>query len=469
MNLPGKKKDNKKEITADQYIEHIKQAEATIENYKTQNEFLLNCLNSIDEGITICDRDGRLLFYNKTTLEIMGPKVEEVLNKKMIEFSNIKPLLYQVIESEKSIIDAEYKFEFDNRIIHMICSGYPLYDSSGNLIGAIDIFRGIERSRKLANKIAGYNAAYRFEDIVGKSATIQETTKIAKSFSNNTENVLIQGESGTGKELFAQSIHNFSIRNTKPFIAINCASFPNELIESELFGYEEGAFTGAKAGGKPGKFELANGGTLLLDEVGEMQFYMQAKLLRVLETKAITRVGGNKEINVDVRIIAATNRDLGSMANVGQFRKDLYYRLSVLTIQVPPLRERSEDILDLASYFLKTIGSKYRANVKGFSNDAKDALLLYKWPGNVRELESLISRVIFLCNTEQVTGEDLIKAGLSVGDNKASGIINKQKLNKINEEIINTTLKKMGGNKKKTAEVLGISRQTIYRYLSKRN
>ena len=177
----------------------------------------------------------------------------------MEDYCDIKPLLYQVMESKRRIIDAEYNFKFNGKTIHMISSGYPVFNGNGEIIGAIDIFRRIERSRKLANVIAGYNASYRFEDIIGKSKKIKETIELAKSFSHSEENILINGESGTGKELIAQAIHNNGYRKNNPFISINCANLPTELIESELFGYDEGAFTGARSGGKPGKFELANG------------------------------------------------------------------------------------------------------------------------------------------------------------------------------------------------------------------
>ncbi len=396
----------------------------------------------------------------------MGKRVVNVLNKKMEDFCDIKPLLYQVMESKRKIIDAEYNFNFNGKTVHMISSGYPIFDNSGEVVGAIDIFRGIERSRKLANVIAGYNASYEFEDIIGESNKIKETIKLAKSFSCNKENILIKGESGTGKELFAQSIHNYGYRKKNPFIAINCANLPNELIESELFGYEEGAFTGARGGGKPGKFELAGGGTLFLDEIGEMQYHLQAKLLRAIETKSIVRLGGSKPIKIDARIIAATNRDLKAMMDKGQFRQDLYYRLTVLTLNIPPLNQRSDDLLKLAEYFIEKIGLKYGKKITGIESNAKNMLLANHWPGNVRELENLMSRAVFICDTNYISKNHLIKAGLDeVAIVKNKQIPNKKELKEINREIILETLKLTNGNKKRAAELLGISRQTIYRTL----
>lgn len=466
---PGREEkniDNEIQDSITCYINQFKKGIEVINKYLSNAVFPLQCLDFIDEGICICDKHGRLIYYNKPTLKIMGNKVKDVLNRKMEDYCDIKPLLYQVMESKRRIIDAEYHFNFNGKTIHMISSGYPIFSDNGEIIGAIDIFRGIERSRKLANVIAGYSASFKFEDIIGKSDRIKETIELAKSFSHSEENILIKGESGTGKELFAQSIHNYGYRKKNPFIAINCANLPTELIESELFGYDEGAFTGARSGGKPGKFELANGGTLFLDEIGEMQYHLQAKLLRVIETKNIIRVGGNKPIKIDVRIIAATNRDLKAMINKGQFRQDLYYRLKVLTLDIPPLNQRGEDILELADYFIKKIGLKYQKKIIGIENDAKKILLSYQWPGNIRELENLISRVIFICNTDYITKAHLVKAGLDeaiISKNKQ--IPNKEELKKINKKIILETLELTGGNKKQAAELLGISRQTIYRML----
>lgn len=444
----------------------LKKVITVINKYLSNTVFPLHCLDFIDEGICICDKYGHLVYFNKPTIKIMGNKVKDVLNKKMEDYCDIKPLLYQVMESKRRIIDAEYNFKFNGKTIHMISSGYPVFNGNGEIIGAIDIFRRIERSRKLANVIAGYNASYRFEDIIGKSKKIKETIELAKSFSHSEENILINGESGTGKELFAQSIHNNGYRKNNPFISINCANLPTELIESELFGYDEGAFTGARSGGKPGKFELANGGTLFLDEIGEMQYHLQAKLLRAIETKNIIRVGGSKPIKIDVRIIAATNKDLKAMIKKGQFRQDLYYRLKVLTLDIPPLNQRGEDILELADYFLKRIGLMYQKKIIGFESDAKSILMSYPWPGNVRELENLISRVVFICDSYYITKEHLVKAGLEEAViNKNMQIPNKKELKKINKKIILETLELTGGNKKKAAELLGISRQTVYRML----
>jgi transcriptional regulator with PAS, ATPase and Fis domain len=223
---------------------------------------------------------------------------------------------------------------------------------------------------------------------------------LGKIASNSFSNVLIQGESGTGKELIAQAIHKCSFRSTGPFVAINCGALPRNLVESELFGYEEGAFTGAKHGGRPGKFELAHGGTIFLDEIGDMPLDIQVRLLRVLQEKKIIRVGGQQYIDIDVRVIAATNKDLSQEVRDGNFRLDLYYRLNVLPILVPSLRERKKDILLLAEFFLKKFCRQSGMNMKKFSSAVSKAFMDYEWPGNVRELENVVERAVNLCEKE---------------------------------------------------------------------
>ncbi|WP_432405522.1 sigma-54 interaction domain-containing protein [Wukongibacter sp. M2B1] len=428
------------------------------------DSILMKALDSVNDGISFCDKDGYIRYINDGCCKILNIKKEELLNKRVDHLTKDIPMLLKVIESKKSIIDVEYFLRFKEKKSHLINSGYPVLDEEGNIIGAIDIFRSIERTRKLANIIAGYQAFFTFDNIIGESRKITENINLAKIFARSNENILILGESGTGKELFAQAIHNHSTRKDQPFIALNCANFPNELIDSELFGYEEGAFTGAQKGGKPGKFELASGGTLFLDEIGEMQIHLQAKLLRVLETMCINRIGGNKLINVDVRIVAATNRKLEKLVEERKFRKDLYYRLKVLCLEIPPLRERGNDILLLADYFVQKLRAKIDKDVKGLNDEAKKMFLKHNWPGNIRELENTISRALFICDSNYITEKTLLMAGMK--ESRYEEIIKRNTV-KINREIIVDTLKLTGGNKKKTAEILGISRPTLYKVIKK--
>jgi len=446
--------------------DNIKKFFNLVRQHSNYNDFLMRCLDAVEDGISVCDKDGYIAYVNNACCKMIGIDKKE-FNKIKAEDPVInKPTLKKILETKKSLIDHEVflKLKANNETIHLINSGYPVFDNMGkNLIGAINIFRGFQRSKKLADNIAGYKARYEFNDIIGDSSIIKEKINLAKIYTQIDENLLIYGESGTGKELFAQSIHNYSRRKSEPFIPINCANFPNDLIDSELFGYEDGAFTGAKKGGKPGKIELANGGTLFLDEIGEMHLHLQAKLLRVVETKTIARIGGGSFNKVDVRIIAATNRELKKMVEEGKFREDLYYRLKVLYLDIPALRDRQEDIIILINNFIKKFNEKNQKNIKGIDTDAKKLLLGHTWPGNVRELENIISRASFICNEDCLKSEHFIKAGLSI-DFKKNGP-SEPSMHEISKKVVLDTLKITGGNKKKAAEILGLSRPTIYKML----
>ncbi|MCG8539752.1 MAG: sigma 54-interacting transcriptional regulator [Clostridia bacterium] len=437
-----------------------------LKKYNQNSNFLLQYLDSIDEGISTCDMHGRITYVNKACCDILGIKKEEVINRTREVSPEYRPILKEILKNRKSIIDVEYFPKGKAETVHLINSTYPVFNDKEDIIGTIDIFRGIKRSTRLANTLMGQNVSYKFENIIGESNLLKEKIGLAKSFALSHANIYIQGESGTGKELFAQSIHNFSKRKSEPFIAINCANFPLELVDSELFGYEEGAFTGAKKGGKIGKFELANGGTLFLDEIGEMQLHLQAKLLRVLETRTLFRIGGNKPIKIDVKIIAATNRDLYQMVKDGEFREDLYYRLKVLYLEIPPLRDRKDDLFLLTDYLIKKIGTGMGKEVIGVDSEGKRLLGHHDWPGNVRELENIIARALFICDKNIITKDDIVKAGIRL---EKQNVIIKNELKEINRDILIRTLKQTNGNKKKTAEILGLSRPTIYRMIRKYN
>jgi len=281
--------------------------------------------------------------------------------------------------------------------------------------------------------------------------------------------VLILGESGTGKDIIAQSIHNASPRRNKPFLAINCASLPRELIGSELFGYEEGAFTGARKGGKVGKFELADQGTIFLDEIGDMPIDLQPTLLRVLEEKSLVRLGGNKIIPVDVRIIAATNKDLKQEIYQNQFRRDLFYRLGVIKITIPPLRERPEDIILLAQHFLETMCQRFGKPMMALSSEAINAFIRHGWPGNVREMQNVLEGVVQSSPGETITYE-LIKRYLDITEEaQVKNIDGISTVSCIEKQMILNYLKKHKNNRTETAKDLGMSLRTLYRRLKEYN
>ena len=327
------------------------------------------------------------------------------------------------------------------------------------------------------NKIIGHAAEYTFDLIIGESEGIRQSIAIASEFATAGRNsVLIVGESGVGKELFAQAIHNYSNRGQEAFIALNCANFPENLFESELFGYVGSAFTGASKNGQLGKFELADGGTLFLDEIAEMPFYFQSKLLRILETGKITRIGDTREIEVGVRVIAATNRDLERMVEEGLFRKDLYYRLQVFNLVIPPLREREDDIVPLAEVFLKQVAQSNGRLAKLLDYSAKKTLTEYNWPGNVRELRNVIQRVALLSKRNVINDKD-IEASISskpysfkadapeTPENRLEKC--RREIEKANANLLKEALEITDGNKQEAAALLGMSRATFYRMMEK--
>ena len=304
---------------------------------------------------------------------------------------------------------------------------------------------------------------YQFSNIVGKSQQMARIFKTIKKVASTDITVLVCGESGTGKELAARAIHYNGPRHQEPFIEMNCAAIPETLLESELFGYEKGAFTGA-GGRKPGKFELADKGTLFLDEVGDMSLLTQSKLLRILEDKEFERVGGVTSIKVDVRIIAATNKDLLALVKKNTFREDLYFRLNVVSITLPPLRERREDITYLFDYFMKKFSAKFGRKIKNISMEAMEVLMNYHWPGNVREFENVLQRAIILEEGDTITIEhlpDILPAAAAVHSDSLSGLV-KNKVNEIEKQEILKALKENQWNRTLSARHLGVSRKGLY-------
>ncbi len=378
------------------------------------------------------------------------------------------------------------------------CSACPIRDMNGNIIGTLDLTgysesvhshtlgmvvaaaKAIEnelianyyktelsnekklyKKRKLTDKINSGHAIYRFDKIVGQDKNFLNVINYAKKIADSRSNILIMGESGTGKELFAQSIHNNSIRANAPFIAINCGAIPRNLIEAELFGYEEGSFTGAKAKGNPGKFEIADGGTIFLDEIGEMPLDLQTRLLRVIEEGTISRIGSSKIIVVDVRIIAATNKNLVQEVENGTFRKDLFYRLNVLPLRLPSLRERKGDIKLLIDYFMEKVSKKLNKEKIHISDEAIEKLTAYDWPGNIRELENYIE---FAINTEELPDINNLKINnFNHTEKNTPSFSDFCSLRDLERQHIINVIESTNNNITQTANILGIGRNTLYR------
>jgi PAS domain S-box-containing protein len=357
----------------------------------------------------------------------------------------------------------------------------------GKIIGAIGkiLFRDISELVALSKKTSNLEKElirlknelnedhifkYSFDSLVGNSTAIQTAKKLAMKVSKTDSNVLINGESGTGKELFVHAIHNASNRRYKPFVKINCAAIPKELIESELFGYEEGSFTGARKGGKKGKFEVAEKGTLLLDEIGDMPLLMQSKLLRVLQEKEYEKIGSNEVKKTDVRIIASTNKDLKQLVKQKLFREDLYYRLNVMSIELPSLRERKEDIEILAYDLINQIGNRLNIYVEGITEEALNYFKVYDWPGNIRELENIIERSINLLGSKFIIEEKHLPLFLT--KNKSNKYIRtemnlKKMIEELEKETIRKCLEETGGNKNQSSKILNISRVSLYKKIEK--
>lgn len=320
----------------------------------------------------------------------------------------------------------------------------------------------------------GHVAKYTFDDILGKSAEIKAAIDKARRFGSVNATVLIYGETGVGKEIFAHAIHNTSPCRKGPFIAVNCAAVPENLLESELFGYAEGAFTGAKTGGKQGFFEMADGGTIFLDEISEMSDKLQARLLRVLQEYEIMRLGDDRVITLDVRVIAATNSDLSSMVEEKLFRSDLYYRINVLNLVVPTLRERREDIPFLVDHFLGVFNKKFQKNIKGIEPQGMNLFYIHDWPGNTRELQNTMERLVILTDDDYIPAS-LVEESISIPSTRAPDTASllpqpepqPQNIANLEKKAILNALIASGGNKKKAAQLLGMSRTTLWRRLKK--
>ncbi len=310
---------------------------------------------------------------------------------------------------------------------------------------------------------------YEFKNLIGQSGVMREVFRAVDKVVDSNVSVLIQGESGTGKELIARAIHYHSkLRSSKPFVAVNCSALPESLLESELFGHEKGAFTGA-VGRRIGKFEVANGGTIFLDEIGLMSPAVQAKMLRFLQEREFERVGGNELVKVDVRVISASNKDLEEAVKKGEFREDLYYRIAVFPIKLPPLRDRKEDIPLLVAHFIDKYARQENKEIEGVTPDALELLMAYHWPGNVRELENAIERAIVLASTKEITPKDLPSSVRALGQKKIYEADNTLSswIEKLEEEALRQALLECEGNISQTAKKLGIGRATIYRKAKK--
>ena len=450
------------------YLNFISQMSDLIANKLALNvtiSKLSAIINAVHEGIVAIDETGTITSWNEYATMALNAPDEYLEGKKVWEIFKLNlSSINHVLEYGQDIVHIEIKSVDALGASTYIGDVHPIF-SQEKIIGALLVFREMKEVHKLYSRYLSGGSDFAFDGLIGDSSTMKALKEKALRVAKSNSTVLIRGESGTGKELLARAIHSASARKKGPFIVINCGAIPETLLESELFGYEEGAFTGAKKGGRPGKFELANGGTLLLDEIGDMPLHLQVKILRVLQDGVYYRVGGSKEEQCDVRIIAATHRDLEKLIEEGKFRQDLYFRLNVVPLFVPPLRERRSDIKVLMDYYLKHYNEVLGKQVIDFDPAAKSCLMSYHWPGNVRELQNVIEYAMNMVDSNFITVEHLPHQILSSLSEKPpeNGIM---PLEKVVEQVFKEAVRRYGKSeegKLQIAKALGVSRSTVYR------
>jgi len=441
-------------------------------NYEENERKLLAILDSVDEGIMVINKKFQIDIFNNYCEKVFHCKKEEAIGIDIRNLIGQDAPAIKLINSGLKYDNVEVKVETERGEVHYLTTGRPIVDDNNITIGAVASIKDIHKAIEIANVIAGTTEGA-FKEIVGNSIKIEKVKRMVETVAKSDSTILFRGESGTGKELFAKAIQSLSSRKNSPFITVSCAALPDNLIESELFGYEKGSFTGAMNSGKEGLFKEADGGTLFLDEIGELSIVLQAKLLRVLQEGVIRKIGSTKEENINVRIIAATNRNLEEMIQHGKFREDLYYRINVIPIIIPPLRDRLEDIPSLVTLFISKFNKRLNKEIKGAELSFIDKLLAYNWPGNIRELQNVIERAMNLCDGKYISSQYLI---MDIGvaskvENKIDLDVHKAlKLKEVVEicekQAIITALSK-NKSLRKTAKELGVSHTTIINKIKK--
>ncbi|WP_442852780.1 sigma-54 interaction domain-containing protein [Bacillus sp. UNC438CL73TsuS30] len=474
-------------ITSWQMIDFLHQS------YKQLMAFYETVIQTSDVSITVIDKDERVRTWTRGAEEIFSVKEQEILGNPITNYFDRNKLeILQTLHEGRRIQGQHHQprsdlfvlintnpVYYNNRIIGAVCSET---DITNQVVLNEKLFNMTSEVQRLEQEVAMYrDPDDPFLSIKGRSSALQNTILLARKVCSVKSTVLILGESGVGKEVFAKAIHKASEDAKAPFISINCGAIPASLFESELFGYERGAFSGADHRGKKGKIELAKGGTLFLDEVGEMPLEMQVKMLRVLQERKFYRIGGEKEIDVDFRVIAATNRDLKELMKEGQFREDLYYRLNVVSLSIPPLRERHEDIIELTHYFLQDFAQRYRRPIYELSADVIQEMLRYDWPGNIRELRNVAERLVvfatdgvikkeylpFSSNNKWIQQHEEIRDNNLLIENDDTILSLQEEMEQHEKKVLEKALRIVNGNKLECAKRLGITRATLYNRLKR--
>lgn len=453
-------------FAASKAIENLLTINEAKDNLYIYSQALQITMDSFDDGVLLVDKNGIVHHINMPLRNELHLTDRTVIGSHINNVFNNSPLKTAILKALRDSHFEQTRFEFKSNGQIYIVTLKSVSKSASNVQGLLIQFKSVKKLSRIMQDLTESSPGYTLESMVGHNEKLLETKSVAKIASESDIPVLIEGESGTGKEVLAQGIHNASSRSDKPFVVVNCAAIPAELFESTLFGHEKGAFTGAVKT-QIGKFELSDGGTLFLDEISELPILMQAKLLRILEGKMMERVGGQKDIRVDVRIIAASNRDIYELVQDNDFRKDLFYRLNVFRIVIPPLRERKEDLPDLVYYFIKQLSPFFNKRIKRVDDSCLRLLMEHDWPGNVRELKNAVQFALAKSSGDTFYPEHF-KDFLKYLDNQNLEYLPvKQdgKLEALENELIFRRLKLNRGNKTKTAKDLGIGRATLYRKL----
>jgi sigma-54 dependent transcriptional regulator, acetoin dehydrogenase operon transcriptional activator AcoR len=431
--------------------------------------FQKTILASIPEALIAIDNLYRISMVNENAEKIIGRGTRQLAGRSLRDvMGEDNTALFNLIQNNSTLTDVEARITMrDGQAVDYTMTCNPIRTEDRHVIGRLIILNEIKRARTLVTRMIGAKAKFTFDDICGVNGKFAETVNQARMVSQSNSNVLLLGESGAGKDIFAQAIHNASARSSGPYVAINCAAIPRDLISSELFGYSEGAFTGSKRGGNQGKFELADGGTIFLDEIAETPLELQSVLLRVIEDKSITRIGGSRVTSVDVRIIAATNKNLKEEVRKGRFRDDLYYRFNVFTIQMVPLRDRPEDIPVLVDCFVRKICEAMGKKLVRVDGRVLEKFMGYSWPGNIRELQNIIERMINVVHTDELT-VDLLPSEILQSQSCPADHPNVELPRDVERQSIQKLIQ-AGLSKKEIARKMDMSRSTLYRKMDKYN
>ena len=436
--------------------------------HQVRTEQLKAVMSSVSEGIVAIDASGIVTHYNPAAERILHLSRQQVIGNPLTKYLPVDLPLIETLRNGAAYNNREIVLEKTRS--HYLASGRPIFDHSGRIIGAVSVLKDISEVRELVQSVTGQMPAA-FNRIVHESNVMKRTLAMARTIACGDSTVLLRGETGTGKELFARAIHEASPRSSGMFVPINCAAIPDQLLESELFGYEAGAFSGAARGGKRGLFEYSNGGSILLDEVGELSSTLQAKLLRVLQDGKIRRVGGTEEIDVDVRVMAATHRNLEELMSRDLFRADLYYRLNVIPLFLPPLRERPEDIPLLVDFFLRRFAARAKKPAPMIGEAAIAKLIRYQWPGNIRELENVLERAVNLVDGPAILVQHILvqeMSSLSRAEPQHSNdqIKLEDSVAEAERDVLSQAVKRYRSSRK-LGEALGLSHTAVLKKLKK--